>query len=86
MTGTLKLYMRELPEALFTDELYPRFFDAFNQQDQEGKKRTLLQLFSTLPPINQHIILSLLDHMVRYDLEKLKIGDTFGFLSAQSVS
>jgi len=65
VTGTLKLYLRELPEALFTDDLYPRFFEAFNLQDQELRRTTLLQLFSTLPPLNQHIIVFLLDHMVR---------------------
>ncbi|ODN05287.1 Active breakpoint cluster region-related protein [Orchesella cincta] len=65
VTGTLKLYLRELPEALFTDDLYPRFFEAFNLQDQELRKTTLLQLFSTLPPLNQHIVVFLLDHMVR---------------------
>lgn len=72
VTGTLKLYMRELPEALFTDDLYPKLFDAFNQQDQEHKKRTLLQLFSTLPPLNQHNIMFLLDHMVRYVVTNIK--------------
>lgn len=25
IAGTLKLYFRELPEPLFTDELYPNF-------------------------------------------------------------
>lgn len=65
VTGTLKLYLRELPEALFTDDLYPRFFEAFNIQDPELRKTTLLQLFSTLPPLNQHIVVFLLDHMSR---------------------
>ena len=27
----LKLYLRELPEALFTDELYPNFFEALSK-------------------------------------------------------
>lgn len=27
----LKLYLRELPEALFTDELYPNFFEALSE-------------------------------------------------------
>jgi hypothetical protein len=65
VTGTLKLYMRELPEALFTDELYPKFFEAFNTQDPELRRKTLAHYFNTLPPINQHIITFLLDHMVR---------------------
>ncbi|KAH9377187.1 hypothetical protein HPB48_017899 [Haemaphysalis longicornis] len=31
VTGLLKLYLRELPEALFTDALYPKFFEAFSE-------------------------------------------------------
>lgn len=29
VTGVLKLYLRELPEALFTDALYPEFTKAW---------------------------------------------------------
>jgi hypothetical protein len=66
VASLLKLYLRELPEALFTDDLYPRFFDAFNQNETELKKSHLLQVFKLLPPLNQHIIMFLLDHMIRY--------------------
>ena len=31
VTGLLKLYLRELPEALFTDQLYPSFIDGIGQ-------------------------------------------------------
>lgn len=31
IAGTLKLYFRELPEPLFTDELYPNFAGAIGQ-------------------------------------------------------
>ncbi|KAF4527893.1 hypothetical protein B566_EDAN011284 [Ephemera danica] len=58
VTGVLKLYLRELPEALFTDELYPRLFDIFNNPTMDGntKRRNLLILFQHLPGQNQHII------------------------------
>ena len=31
VTGLLKMYLRELPEALFTNALYKKFFDAFSK-------------------------------------------------------
>ena len=31
LTGLLKLYMRELPEALFTDILYPKFVEGMGK-------------------------------------------------------
>lgn len=31
VTGLLKMYLRELPEALFTNMLYKKFFDAFSK-------------------------------------------------------
>ncbi|PSN30679.1 hypothetical protein C0J52_20850 [Blattella germanica] len=69
VTGILKLYLRELPEALFTDELYPKFFEAFNSSggsDAATKRRTLLhQCFNMLPQQNQNIINYLLAHLVR---------------------
>lgn len=65
-TGVLKLYLRELPEALFTDELYPKFFQAFNG-NREGDARTqaLEQCFNLLPPLNQGIINYIISHLIR---------------------
>ena len=31
LTGLLKLYLRELPEALFTDALYPKLVDGMGE-------------------------------------------------------
>lgn len=31
IAGTLKLYFRELPEPLFTDELYPNFAEGIGR-------------------------------------------------------
>ncbi len=66
VASLLKTYLRELPEALFTDEFYPRFFEAFSLGDDELKTSALMQIFDLLPPLNQHIIMYLLDHMTRY--------------------
>nr|CAG4643078.1 EOG090X0302 [Ilyocryptus agilis] len=76
VSGLLKLYLRQLPEALFTDRLYPHFLHAFSTLDvkasmtgvdiaAEGGARTLIQLFSSLPQVNQNVITFLLDHLVR---------------------
>ncbi|XP_071445756.1 active breakpoint cluster region-related protein [Hetaerina americana] len=72
VTGILKLYLRELPEALFTDELYPKFFEAFNSTSGGGsgsssskRKVALLGCFGSLPPLNIGIITYLLTHMIR---------------------
>jgi hypothetical protein len=69
VTGILKLYLRELPEALFTDELYQKFLEAFNSSagnEAVSKRRTMLhQCFSMLPQQNQNIISYLLAHLVR---------------------
>ena len=65
VTGLLKLYLRELPEALFTDELYSRFFNAFGSPDLELRQRRLLQLFSQLPLLNQCIIVYLIEHLIK---------------------
>lgn len=69
VTGILKLYLRELPEALFTDELYPKFLEAYKSSggnDAANKNSALLhQCFSMLPQQNQNIINYLLAHLVR---------------------
>jgi len=31
ITGLFKVYLRELPEALFTDALYPKLVEAFGE-------------------------------------------------------
>lgn len=43
IAGTLKLYFRELPEPLFTDQLYPNFTGGV------GRCLSLLQVVQTRP-------------------------------------
>ncbi|KAI1281969.1 Breakpoint cluster region protein [Halotydeus destructor] len=64
VTGLLKMYLRELPEALFTNALYKKFFDAFSVTAQDDKKRKLVALFSQLPQVNQNTITFLIEHLV----------------------
>lgn len=67
VTGILKLYLRELPEALFTDDLYPKFLEAFiNSRGDDSKRHAMLhQCFMMLPQQNQNIINYLLTHLIR---------------------
>ncbi|XP_033089835.1 breakpoint cluster region protein-like [Trachypithecus francoisi] len=47
IAGTLKLYFRELPEPLFTDEFYPNFAEGI---DHPGRSLRLVTLRSNAPP------------------------------------
>ena len=64
ITGLLKMYLRELPEALFTNSLYKKFFDAFSLTSNEERRKRLTDLFTQLPPVNQNTINFLIDHFV----------------------
>ncbi|RZC39306.1 active breakpoint cluster region-related protein [Asbolus verrucosus] len=66
VTGILKLYLRELPEALFTDQLYPSLSEAFNQSNGNFTRRIelLKECFSKLPPQNKAIIKYILEHLI----------------------
>uniref|UniRef100_A0AAQ5ZQI7 BCR activator of RhoGEF and GTPase n=1 Tax=Amphiprion ocellaris TaxID=80972 RepID=A0AAQ5ZQI7_AMPOC len=63
IAGTLKLYFRELPEPLFTDELYPNFAGALT--DSVAKESCMLNLLLSLPEPNLVTFLFLLDHLKR---------------------
>lgn len=78
VTGILKLYLRELPEALFTDSSYPKFFQAFNSQGSgsdallgivnstNNRQKELLNCFHQLPDLNKKCIDFLLNHLIRF--------------------
>ncbi|XP_029300159.1 breakpoint cluster region protein isoform X2 [Cottoperca gobio] len=65
IAGTLKLYFRELPEPLFTDELYPNFAGGITLSDSVAKESCMLNLLLSLPEPNLVTFLFLLDHMKR---------------------
>ncbi|XP_031434279.1 breakpoint cluster region protein isoform X3 [Clupea harengus] len=64
IAGTLKLYFRELPEPLFTDELYPNFAGGI-MSDSVAKESCMLNLLLSLPEPNLVTFLFLLDHLKR---------------------
>uniref|UniRef100_A0ACB8FXM7 Uncharacterized protein n=1 Tax=Sphaerodactylus townsendi TaxID=933632 RepID=A0ACB8FXM7_9SAUR len=65
IAGTLKLYFRELPEPLFTDELYPNFAEGIALSDPIAKESCMLNLLLSLPEPNLVTFLFLLDHLKR---------------------
>ncbi|KAF5272711.1 hypothetical protein FQA39_LY07738, partial [Lamprigera yunnana] len=67
VTGILKLYLRELPEALYTDQLYPTLLEAFNQSNGNLIRRLelLKECFLKLPQQNKATIQFILGHLIR---------------------
>lgn len=66
VAGTLKLYLRDLPESLFTTPLYQRMFEAYNDPDVERRRQAYLSLFAQVPQNpNQACIVFLIEHIVR---------------------
>uniref|UniRef100_A0A3Q3A1N2 BCR activator of RhoGEF and GTPase n=1 Tax=Kryptolebias marmoratus TaxID=37003 RepID=A0A3Q3A1N2_KRYMA len=65
IAGTLKLYFRELPEPLFTDELYPNFAGGIGLSDSLAKESCMLNLLLSLPETNLVTFLFILDHLKR---------------------
>lgn len=67
VTGILRLYLRELPEALFTDQLYPALLESFNQSENNLVRRheQLRQHFNKLPQQNKATVQLILDHLIR---------------------
>ncbi|XP_067639127.1 active breakpoint cluster region-related protein isoform X3 [Eurosta solidaginis] len=68
VTGILKSYLRELPEALFTDALYPKFFETFSvfsNNNEAARINELIKVFEELPQANKASINHILDHLIR---------------------
>ncbi|KAK6313014.1 breakpoint cluster region protein-like isoform X1 [Coregonus clupeaformis] len=65
IAGTLKLYFRELPEPLLTDDLYPNFAGGIALSDSVAKESCMLNLLLSLPEPNLVTFLFLLDHLKR---------------------
>ncbi|XP_015110319.1 active breakpoint cluster region-related protein [Diachasma alloeum] len=64
VTGVLKLYLREMPEALFTDALYPAYLEAF-QTGELNRGPALRRVHDNLPGVNKAVIEFLLAHLRR---------------------
>lgn len=68
VTGILKSYLRELPEALFTDILYQKLFDTFSKHSnvpEEQRADAVTVFFPELPHANQVTINLIIDHLIK---------------------
>ncbi|KAL4224066.1 hypothetical protein ACF0H5_017523 [Mactra antiquata] len=65
ITGVLKLYFRELPEPLFTDQHYQSFIQTVLLQNEETKEKCMLELLHSLPESNYYTIVFMMEHLVR---------------------
>lgn len=61
----MKLFFRELPDPLFSSELYKQFIHAIQLTDADNQRVTLLQTVAALPAANRKILFYLLDHLIR---------------------
>ncbi|CAH1801983.1 unnamed protein product, partial [Owenia fusiformis] len=64
ITGVLKLYFRELPEALFTDKLYPSLVKGMELADPAAKRECMVTLLRSLPEPNFATAVYMIDHLV----------------------
>ena len=73
VAGTLKLYLREMPESLVTTPIYLKMFDAFSTlKDSEAKKNALLGYFSQVPHNpNQACVVFLIGKVQFFILKKM---------------
>uniref|UniRef100_UPI00358F2BC0 active breakpoint cluster region-related protein-like isoform X2 n=1 Tax=Myxine glutinosa TaxID=7769 RepID=UPI00358F2BC0 len=65
IAGVLKLYFRELPEPLLTNEKYQSFIEASALSDPVAKETCMLQLLELLPDTSQNTFLYVLTHLRR---------------------
>ncbi len=66
VAGVLKQYLRDLPESVFTTQVYRQLFDAYHDSDLERRKQRYLSLFTQVPQSpNQACVVFLVEHIVR---------------------
>ncbi|CAG8517967.1 1480_t:CDS:10 [Ambispora gerdemannii] len=65
VTSVLKQYFRQLPNPLFTFDLYPNFLEALSIKDQEEKLEKFRTLLSQLPKENYTTLKFLIHHLQR---------------------
>ena len=64
--GILKQYLRDLPECIFTTEIFNNLNEANTIDDEEERSRSLLRIFSQMPQNpNQVCVIFLLEHLAR---------------------
>jgi hypothetical protein len=65
VTSVLKQYLRDLPNPLFTYELYSNFIELVNLENNEEKIEKFKLLLSKLPKVNYATIKYLMLHLSR---------------------
>ncbi|XP_078509002.1 active breakpoint cluster region-related protein-like [Lissotriton helveticus] len=63
VAGCLKLYLRDLPEPLLSSELFADFTQALDISNPVDKDRRMRVLLESLPDVNLHTFLFLLEHL-----------------------
>lgn len=69
-TGTIKLFLRELPQPLLTFELYSKFVSAADAEDDPSKVKSIKSVLSELPKPNLALLKRLLALMVLIERNK----------------
>lgn len=65
LTGSLKLFFRELPEPLFPFDLYNGFVEAIKQSTRTAKLNSMKKLTSQLPLSHRDTLRCLLSHLTK---------------------
>ncbi|XP_066578626.1 active breakpoint cluster region-related protein isoform X2 [Amia ocellicauda] len=85
VSGTLKLYFRELPEPLFPPVHFNSLTEALEIQDRDAKTSCMLSILQSCPTVNRNTFLFLMHHLKRVsekqDINKmtpLNLATVFG--------
>ncbi|XP_063043311.1 active breakpoint cluster region-related protein [Engraulis encrasicolus] len=73
VSGTLKLYFRDLPEALVPADLYKSLKNALDLPDLVSKQGALLNILGLCPAANRNTLLYLFHHLKRVS-EKMEVN------------
>ncbi|KAL2079805.1 hypothetical protein ACEWY4_025549 [Coilia grayii] len=73
VSGTLKLYFRDLPEPLVPADLYQSLKKALDLPDLASKQSALLHILESCPNANRNTLLYLLHHLRRVS-EKVEVN------------
>ncbi|XP_072573479.1 active breakpoint cluster region-related protein isoform X2 [Paramormyrops kingsleyae] len=65
VSGTLKLYFRELPHSVIPSELFQSLADALEIPDLRSRLDTMLTILQSCPDVNRNTFLFLLHHLKR---------------------
>jgi len=66
VAGTLKTWLRELPESILTPALFDKFTQSVAIQDYEEKYYAIKELVHQLPRPNFNLLKRLIYHLKRY--------------------